>query len=34
MPRPHLCDYSDEYIVIKGLISITDTNNAYGRIKS
>ena len=34
MPRPHLCDYSDEYIVIKGWISITDTNNAYGRIKS
>ena len=32
MLKPHLCDYSDVYIVAIGWISITDTNNANGRI--
>ena len=28
MLRSDLCDYSDVYIVVKGRISVTDTNNA------
>ena len=28
MFRSDLCDYSDTYIVVKGRISVTDTNNA------
>ena len=27
--RSDLCDYSDEYIVVKGRISVTDHNSAY-----
>ena len=29
----NLCDYSDAYIVVKGIISVTDTNNVNRRIK-
>ena len=28
MPRSDLCDYSDAYIVVKGRISATGTNDA------
>ena len=27
MLRSHLCDYSDAYIVAKGTINVTDTDN-------
>ena len=27
--KSDLCDYSDEYIVVKGRISVTDHNSAY-----
>ena len=26
--RSHLCDFSDSYIVVKGDITVTDTDNA------
>ena len=29
----NLCDYSDAYIVVKGIISVTNTNNVNRRIK-
>ena len=31
--RPNLCDYSDEYIVVKGRVSVTANNNANRRNK-
>ena len=31
--RSDLCDYSDEYIVVKGRISVKDTNDANKRNK-
>ena len=33
MLRSDLCDYSDAFIVVKGRISVTDTNNANKRNK-
>ena len=33
MLRSDLCDYSDAYIVVKGRISVTGTNNANRRNK-
>ena len=33
MLRSDLWDYSDAYIVVKGRISVTDTNNANKRDK-
>ena len=33
MLRSDLYDYSDTYIVVKGIISVTDTNNANRRSK-
>ena len=33
MLRSDLCDYSDTYIVVKGRISVTGTNNATRRNK-
>ena len=33
MFRSDLCDYSDEYIAVKGRISVTNTNAANGRNK-
>ena len=34
MLRPDLCDYSDAYIVVKGRINVTGTNNANRGNKS
>ena len=34
MQRSDLCDYSDAYIVVKGRISVKDTNNANKRKKN
>ena len=34
MLRSDLCHYSDVYIVAKGRITVTDTNNANRRKKS
>ena len=34
MLRSDLCDYSDAYIVVKGRITVTGTNNANRRIKT
>ena len=34
MQRSDLCDYSDAYIVVKGRISVKDTNNANKRKKT
>ena len=33
MLKPDLCDYSDAYIIVKGRISVTGTNNANKRNK-
>ena len=33
MLRLHLCDYSDAYIVVTKIISVTDTNDANRRNK-
>ena len=33
MLRSDLCDYSNEYIVVKGKTSVTGTNNANERNK-
>ena len=34
MQRSDLCDYSDAYIVVKGRVSVKDTNNANKRKKT
>ena len=33
MLKSDLCDYSDAYIIVKGRISVTGTNNANKRNK-
>ena len=30
MQRPELCDFSDAYIVVKGIITVTESENAKG----
>ena len=30
MLRSDLCDFSDAYIVVKGTITVTDNDDAYG----